>query len=178
MCPGNPSLPLAPLLGTTALFVLCRRGKFKILVIMEWSVHSQILNSLQAGAAGIRVLLQPSGPWVGLGVPVDTVPIQSCGWKHPCTGLWRGPRSLSPAGSAALSSLPWHAPCAHGAAQEQCRGLLACTVACWAAGWRTAPCLQQATCLLAAWSPTPHRAGTATERGSLSCEVAILCHGR
>lgn len=71
MCPGNLPLPLAPLVRTTSLFALCYRGKFKILVIMEWSVRSQILNSLQVGAA------------VGLGVPGDTVPIQSCRWEHP-----------------------------------------------------------------------------------------------
>lgn len=83
MCPGNPSLPLAPLVGTTALFALCGWGKFKILVIAEWPACSQVLNSLWAGAMGTRVLPQPLGQWVGLGLPGETVPVHPCRWEHP-----------------------------------------------------------------------------------------------
>lgn len=83
MCPGNPSLPLAPLVGTSALFALCRWGKFKILVIAEWPARSQVLNSLWAGAMGTRVLPQSLGQWVGLGLPGETVPVHPRRWEHP-----------------------------------------------------------------------------------------------
>lgn len=101
MRPGNPSLPLAPLLGTATLFALYHLGKFKILVIAEWPVRSQVLNSLWAGATGTRVLSQPLGLWVRLGLPGETVPVHPCRWERPLpdTSL---PQALESEGSPIL----------------------------------------------------------------------------
>lgn len=46
MCPGILSLPLAPPLGTILLFAMHTWGKFKILVIAEWSVSALTLCRL------------------------------------------------------------------------------------------------------------------------------------
>lgn len=73
MCPGILSLPLAPPLGTIFLFALCAWGKFKILVIVEWSVSALTLCKLES-----QVLPQALGLCVRLGLPQETIPIHSC----------------------------------------------------------------------------------------------------
>lgn len=92
MCPGILSLPLALPPGTILLFALCSWGKFKILVIAEWSVSALTLCRLES-----QVLPQPLGPCVGLGLPQETIPTHSftCSQTHPCIRLWscRGPQS-------------------------------------------------------------------------------------
>lgn len=92
MRPGILSLPLAPPLGTILLFALCTRGKFKILVIVEYSVSALTLCRLES-----QILPQLLGLCVRLGLPWETIPIHSCtcSQTHPCIRLWScgGPQS-------------------------------------------------------------------------------------